>query len=390
LRTPVERQAHFKSLTAHYRGNPIVLYVGAGVSTARDSRYGLPTWSELIAQVGAQMMGEVSGPLPEAPWDAADAVLARCEVQLSQQRPDATREELSDQAETKLQEALWDLVRRPNNCTTSGSFKLLNKGYLQAAPTLRAVSAFCAAPIGRSEKTETYRFGANRRARAVISGNYDPYLESAATAMFKKPIARPVGAVGSLAGDLRSVPVYHIHGYVPHPGQSRAMEPTPEVKQLVLTRRSYKRAWDETDVFNATMIPQVHLLRRYVTLFIGFSFDDPQISRLLRRIRNDFVEAGRTSRWNYGFMRLADRNRRRDWDELGIRPLVVDDKFDAVPAALGALYTEGLDADSGDGTLAVPLYAAKKRLGTGFSVRTKDVWEMMFTCHQCRPGVLKH
>ena len=185
-----------------------------------------------------------------------------------------------------LQNELWTFIQSDKNCLTQGKqhpYKLLKKEFLKNATTLRAISAFLALPIGKSKigkkEVNIFRFGANPRVRAVISGNYDPYLEAATSSMFRFPVAKPVAAFGSLAGNLRAVPVHHIHGYVSH-HILKETDYIPLQKDLVLTRNSYEKAWNEKDAFCATMIPQIFLLRHYITLFIGFSFSDPMITKI--------------------------------------------------------------------------------------------------------------
>jgi hypothetical protein len=387
-----KRQASFKSLCAHYRKDPIVLYVGAGISASRDPAHGLPDWLGLLNKLGNRITGVQPPDLPPHPWDAADCILALCEDFLT--GTGRAGEKLKEAAEHQLLDALWEMIRCPENCATQGKkhpFKLLNMAYLQNAPTLRTIAAFCARPIGRSHNGEVYRFGANPRVRAVLSGNYDPYLESAATSMFKIPVVKPVAAFGSLAGNLREVPVHHVHGYVPHPGQKAAGDYKPLLEQLVLTRRSYDRAWREQDVFCATMIPQIFLLRHYITLFVGFSFTDPKITELLGKIWKEYPAAKQKERRNFAILRKgADpRKQTAELALLGVRPVFVTE-YDDIPDLLGAVYEAGLQDDHPDGQLELPLYAGRKMqpcLGK-HSMPCAKIWKMLYTCHQCHPGVL--
>ena len=387
-----ERQASFKSLCAHYRKETIVLYVGAGISASRDPAYGLPDWVGLLNKLGNKVAGVQPPDLPPHPWDAADRILELCVDYLK--GTGWKGEKLEEEAEHQLQDALWEMIRCPENCVTQGKkhpFKLLNKAYLQNAPTLRTIAAFCARPVGRSHNSEVYRFGANHRVRAVLSGNYDPYLEAAATSMFKIPVVKPVAAFGSLAGRLRELPVHHVHGYVPHPGQKGGNDYKPLLEQLVLTRRSYERAWREQDVFCATMISQIYLLRHYITLFVGFSFTDPKITELLGKVWMEYPAAKRKERWNYAIVRkgVDPQKQAAELEPLGVRPVFVTE-YDDIPNLLGAVYEAGLQDDHPDGQLELPLYAGRRLqpyLGK-HSMPCAKIWEMLYTCHQCHPGVL--
>jgi hypothetical protein len=387
-----DRQASFTSLCAHYRKAPIVLYVGAGISVSRDPAYGLPDWVGLLNKLANKITGVRPPDLPAHPWDAADRILELCVDHLKGTRREG--ENLEEEAVHRLQNALWEMIRCPENCVTHGKkhpFKLLNKAYLQNALTLRTVAAFCARPIGRSHNSEVYRFGANHRVRAVLSGNYDPYLESAATSMFKIPVVKPVAAFGSLAGGLREVPVHHVHGYVPHPGQKETGDYKPMLEQLVLTRRSYEQAWRAHDVFCATMIPQIYLLRHYITLFVGFSFTDAKITQLLEKVWQEYPVAKQKERWNYAIVRkgVNPRQQAAELERLGVRPIFVM-AYDDIPALLGAVYAAGLKDDYPYGQLELPLYEGRKMQPSleKHSLPCAKIWEMLYTCHQCHPGVL--
>lgn len=386
-----ERQASFRSLRARYRREPIVLYVGAGISASNDPAYGLPGWLGLLNDLGKEIAGVQTLDLPPDPWDAADHVLNLCVDYLKRTRWEGEKPE--QKAEHRLQEALWRMIRSSGNCVTQGKkhpLKLLNKEYLRNAPTLRAIAAFCAQPIGRSHKDEVYRFGANPRVRAVLSGNYDPYLESAATSMFKIPVVKPVAAFGSLAGNLREVPVHHVHGYVPHPGQPQRSEYKPLQEQLVLTRRSYQQAWDEQDAFCATMIPQIYLLRHYITLFVGFSFTDPYITKLLGQVWNEYPKAKQKERRNFAIVKVVEPQKQvAELEPLGVRPIFVKE-YGEILDLLGAVYAAGMQDDHPNGQVDLPLYEGRRMQPSlkKHPIPCEEIWEKLFTCHQCHPGVL--
>ena len=66
-----------------------------------------------------------------------------------------------------------------------------------------------------------YERSINHRVCAIVTSNYDPFLEAASSTMFRKPILKPVAARGSSVGGLVEIPVFHIHGYVPFPHKFR-------------------------------------------------------------------------------------------------------------------------------------------------------------------------
>jgi len=295
----------------------------------------------------------------------------------------------------RLKELIVQYVQRPNNFPdrqkgkNNGSskskskkkeYKQLGRRFLSHAPTLNSLSAFCnqlAAYVEDAEKN-TYRILPNPRIRAVITSNYDPFLEAASSTMFQKHRLKPVGRFGSSAGDLRQIPVYHIHGYVPYPKKEEdlsALEIPPMVDP-VLTSADYGNAWRENDVFNFTMGTQIQVLRNYSVLFVGFSFRDKCINNLLIELNKNQEErekSGKTRWYHYALMEEGEiKNRKTDlgndfFANKGIRPIGLE-KYKQIPSLFKALYTQALKWDYGVDHIPLPV-VLKQTKNQGMSIQ---------------------
>jgi len=286
-------------------------------------------------------------------------------------------------------------VRHPKNFQPRNVHGQLSGGFLSAAPTLNAVTAFCASLAGILGGTAapTLRLGPNPRVRAIVTSNYDPYLEAAAVTKYRRRLLKPVAAFGSSAGQLGEIPVFHVHGYVQMPSRRRG--PTPEPRHAfvdpVLSGSDYRRAWRSSNAYSHVIGSQVHLLRHYPTLFIGFSFRDGWINRLLRRLHKE--RTGRRKPLTHHAViseQEFDSKPARFFDELGVQPLVVRD-FSQLPQALGELYLEGLRVDSGGEDLELPVVARGRGAINAalYGRRTDDpplevppqrCWEILLAC----------
>ncbi len=338
----------FRELAAVYRERPIVLFTGAGATLTdpgldEDYRYGVGTWTELLdraieGRVDAGLRRRYANLKTAEPWELAEWVSDRLgPARLRQRVVDAVRGPRDRKGKHR---------NLPLTGTAERPIKQVAREFLDAAPTMNAVVAFCAdlaAVTGARDEQGSYigfRVEPNRRVRAVVTPNFDPYLEAAASRMFKRDLLKPVAAVDSSAGSLRQIPVHHVHGYVSFADR----EARRRRRSLVLTKTDYKREWKSADGYSPTLGPQVHFLRHYPTLFIGFSFRDRWIAELLTKIHRERAAAGHPR--HYAIVREDEfEGRFRELrEELGVEPVPVG-RFDEIPGRLGKLYVAGLRKD---------------------------------------------
>jgi hypothetical protein len=368
------QDVRMRALAREYCWAPIVLYTGSGVSTGprepvKGVRYGLPTWFSLLKQVSGE---PDSTGWPDDPWLAADRAVKLC----------GGRE--------KFKERLKGLICSGHHYRGYGQ---LNGKLLANAPTLRAVAAFCGQINGQiinpdieKPRLVHFRSAANPRIHAVLTANYDCFLESAGSNLYRNSPLRPVTALGSVAGSASRIPVFHIHGYVPHPFyQDESREQT--INELIITRSDYEKHWRPDDVFGTTMGPQIHYFRYFTVLFVGFSFVDEYVCRLLRHIYDDYLShAGRT---HYALLE-EERVRERGESfflERGVTPIVYQN-HDEIPSILGQLYQAGLATDqivAGETCptqVSLPEMLVKKHKLTknSYHYSTGNLWKIMLAC----------
>jgi hypothetical protein len=171
--------------------------------------------------------------------------------------------------------------------------------------------------------------------RAVLTLNYDWYLEGGATTKYQrrlpfKPIARfnPKPFEGKL-------PVYHIHGYLPY---DRDQEPQCE---LILSTSQYRKAYEQREGFLRKHLD--FFFTRYPTIFIGVSFDDLHFLNHLKTL-----PARRPALDHFALFRKGDipDDRLKEIERARVRPIFFKD-FPSIPRILGEIYREGLnDASS--------------------------------------------
>ena len=367
---------NYLALEQHYKSHPIALYTGAGVSWAGDARYGLRGWNDFVRRILIAHEGPESVALAEfdqklgqewanEPWQMAEWVAKRCERKA-------------------FERLVVEIVQREENFPRK--WKQLSGKFLRSAPTLNAVSAFCAQLAGVVEGTKslTYRVSPNPRVRAVVTSNYDPFLEAASSTMFIQPTLKPVGAVGSHVGRLDQIPVFHIHGYVPYPERKKPPRDIRPFVDPVVTTSDYEAAWRADDVYCPTMGPQIHVLRHYATLFIGFSFRDRWVNGLLRRLSEEREERTSGDRlYHYALMKREEVQSKGEtfFAELGVKPIALND-FDEIPRLLGHLYQQALTHDYVENGIELPIVEKQtgKRTGGHAYLSSDQYWKDLCAC----------
>ena len=356
---------NYLHLKRHYERTPLALYTGAGVANATPTSFGIGGWDDLLDGIAearlpatgvAEYQAKTKG---RQPWDQAQWLADRLGEQV-------------------VQDAIVQRVRRKGNFQAAYS-RLLTSGFLKAAPTLGGLAAFCARLVGFSVGKGPAFYGRaepNPRVPAVVSTNYDPYLEAAASLMFRtlqeKYLLKPVGAIGSSAGVIDQVPLFHVHGYV-SPEATRGDESRVPFVDPVLTRKDYAKAWKDK-AYSPTLGPQVHVLRHYSTLFVGFSFRDRWVNALLENL-----EVERRSRrdrlFHYALVPggLLEAKGASWFATHGVKPIRWD-RAGQIVELLGDLYCAGLRHDlRRGGTIDLVEYEPCKRAvkATGRVTRLK-------------------
>jgi hypothetical protein len=209
-----------------------------------------------------------------------------------------------------------------------------------------------------------YHITRNERVSAIVTSNYDPFLQLSASAMFQKPMLHSM-STGKIIKNF--IPVYHIHGYVPPPEkgflpflpkhlkekvtnelENALVRKSSELKAFInpiLTTKDYKAAWDLQNILSTTLHAQIQYLRYYPTLFIGFSFRDQWINNLLNQLK---TQEKRRNVQHFALLHQDEiQSKGQDFfDSIGINPIPLHN-FKELPNLLGLVYQEGIIKDYG-------------------------------------------
>jgi len=355
--------AHVEDFVEAYRSKErICVFTGAGVSFTQDERYGAPGWRQLLHDILVELLRKSGNEDADGIfyilesknkdlWDLASAVKARAH----------TRKDFHDAFRTAV-------LRENESVDSYGRLKI---GNLRGATTLNGIVAFCS-QVREIRKHPCFRV--SPKIEAVLTANYDWFLESGATAMHQaglfKPMTRPSSDLGR-----NDLPVYHIHGYLPFgktkKGISKRRQPKATsvrpTEPLVLDRETYERAYSPG---SWTLEVLNRYLCNYTTVFIGFSFEDQYFLNALRR----FAQRPQAPT-HFALMHAHEKRPAGILDEIrraGVRPILYDD-HGKVPSILERVYLSVFQ----NRQIAI----ARKGVGVEL-VNPADVWKMLISGKQ--------
>jgi hypothetical protein len=326
-----ESRNAFERLCAAYRnagrsGKRICLFTGAGVSYIKVDRYQTEGWAGILEAVHGELVRRDCLRPDEANFSAMRTRYAK-DWDLAQRFLEASGDEvLKNVIRSSIQSWVGLDLGRP-----SRPYKRLPKKYLDHQHTLNAAIAFCSR-LKRINIWPCYEPNLEKVA-AVITLNYDWYLEGGATKKYETDVGKalkPISGNDSSAPE-SSMPVYHIHGYFPYDLD------TPPRHDLILARTHYEVAYHDEDSFLRTTLDEY--LPRNVLVFLGISFQD---DFLLERLRAETVVVGEAI--HYAFLKRSEvaPGKLHEIAAAGVSPILYED-HDSIPWLLGEVYKGGLD-----------------------------------------------
>ena len=335
------------ALCEAYQKGPICLFTGAGVSLTKAKHYATPGWWDLLAEVHARLNPDLgraalSGRFEEmrlahpSAWDLATALVSQAG------------------SEACFLAAMRQVL--VGHAGRDSRYKRLPKAYLDHAATLNAVIAFCSSL--RAVRVHPCLLP-NPNIRAVLTLNYDWFLEGGATQKYNANRFKPIASSESRE-DPRRISVYHIHGYVPHGLHRQPKHP------LILTKEAYLATYRP----GTFTLKTLHgFLGRFVTLFIGVSFED---AFLVGELGKAAERGGAPSHFALLRQESSATERLQLLAGAGVRPILYGD-HNQIPTLLGRVYCSGL----ADEDLSVPTESRTgKRVGWEH-LRPEDYWRLL-------------
>ncbi|HET8547994.1 MAG TPA: SIR2 family protein [Bryobacteraceae bacterium] len=357
-------QDHWLLLQQQYRKFGLVLCLGAGVSM--DS--GLPGWTELLENAAERFLSredkEALLALPTSDNDARrasgtplvdgltaigfslPAIASLVEKKASAESPGKGREAFL----TNLTDGLYHGLYARFTGLSAGdqtAERRLADCVRAENPTLAAVAAMVVVKDGPG-------FRPNPKVPAIINLNLDGVFRTYCRTVYGGPDNPLFRTIERASKDVRHglTRYYHPHGFFPlRQGSDHSRD------LVVFTEQDYFDFFNQpTGLFTYTMLS---LLREYPVLFVGLSFRDDNLRRLLHysykeresHYRRDpgYKPRKREAKTVRHFAILPDRGRalaalvEASLLALGVQPLFVEE-FKLLPNRLKEVYGEGWDS----------------------------------------------
>jgi len=225
-------------LIAAHRAENLVFVLGAGVSVD----YGLPSWTVLLQELLMRTLGD-----PDAGDGEQRGKLAKAYTDFFTPSPLMA----ARYTRLKLKDGFIDAVREVLYARVADA---------EDAPLMSQIRTFALA-AGRAPNLDS-----------IITFNFDDLLERC---IERVPI--PAGyqvidddQIRPTAGLL---PIYHVHGYLP---RDKSVRTNPAI---TLSEDDYHARY--ADIYHWSNIVQINKFRDNTCVFIGMSFSDPNLRRLL-------------------------------------------------------------------------------------------------------------
>lgn len=189
----------------------------------------------------------------------------------------------------------------------------------------------------------------NSKLDSIITYNYDNFIEYFCD---KRDPPVPYRSIYSNETNIseKSIPIYHVHGYLPKD------ERVNSSNQIVLSEESYHEQYSE--IYKWSNLIQIEKFMHKKCLFIGVSFNDPNLRRLLE-ISHEQMATGQTHYYI----------NKREESELGIK---IENILRQNPNIVEQKDKQGLDLTTFKSTMIDLIYEFEETDLKSFGVDT--IW----------------
>ncbi|MHC9510700.1 SIR2 family protein [Kangiella sp. M94] len=239
-----------------YRNESLVMVLGAGASAA----YGLPDWNTLLQKL---LLITIKNEDEEADNGSAEekaGVLARTFSSIFEPNSLITARYLHNYFRKKNPRSTLAF----ENAIRDGLYSELKSQ--KDSELLKEVRQFCIA-AGRSPNLDS-----------IITYNYDDMIEKCLSNIDVDIPFAPIYSRG-MKNKRHELPIYHVHGYLPQDGKLTSKN------RVVLGEDGYHQQYN--DVYGWSNLIQINKFKDHNCIFIGLSFSDPNLRRLLDISRNE-------------------------------------------------------------------------------------------------------
>ncbi|MBP7052968.1 MAG: SIR2 family protein [Phycisphaerae bacterium] len=264
---------HLSDVVSTLRESPFVLFLGAGVNGSL-----CPKWKEVLAALRKVAFGYIRRSLPGV---SPEQFGEHCGSLSYETQAEVYKLILGSTYEACLKRAIYT-----SDLSTGGVFDKRELDTYMRTPRAEVPSLAQKYQLLR----DVARLSQYPTTIAVLTLNYDNYLEMSIASLVKRridkpghalsmrvPYSMPGGGACRFPSPSRAViPIHHIHGFLPYP----TADLPKDSEDIVLSQDEYIAAFNNAiGVSNCTAI---HYLTHYPALFIGLSMCDWNLLRFLR------------------------------------------------------------------------------------------------------------
>lgn len=282
------------TITDWYRSQRLVMVLGAGASAS----YGLPDWNTLLQKL---LLITIKSD-DERPNDLEKAgVIARTFANIFEPNPLISARYLNDYFKKKRPDSKLAFESAIRDALYAGIKSN------EDSDLLKEIRQFCVA-AGKSPNLDS-----------IITYNYDDLMEQCLKNIAVDIPFMPIHARG-MKHEHHQLPIYHVHGYLPKSGQLTTRN------KVVLSEDGYHQQY--SDAYGWSNLIQINKFKDYNCLFIGTSFSDPNLRRLLDISKN---ERGDEEIHHYCFKKRHDKEKIKEKLEnlLSDNEDILDEKINA-------------------------------------------------------------